>query len=242
MHRFFITQGINEESLIISDIEQFHHLKNVLRLKAGEEITVFDSQGNECICSIKELNKKQAVLSVKARKRAEDKKIKTTIACAIPKQARMDDIMDYLTQLGVDTIIPMETERVIVKLEPAQKDTRIERWKRLARSAAQQSQRNSVPLIGPVTSIESVISGSQDFDLKLIPTLAGETRHIKEVLAESKVSNILVLIGPEGDFTPQEIELAKNAGFIPVSLGESVLRVSTAAIAVMSYIKFSSAI
>lgn len=239
MHRFFITQEVSADSITISNQEQLHHLRDVLRLKVNDEVVVSDGKGNEYVCSIEELNKKQAVLTVKSKRQSKARKIKITIACSIPKKDKMDDIIDNLTQLGADSIIPMETDRVIVKLEPDKREARFERWKRIALSAAQQSQRNSIPLIEPVTSIKDVVSHSQDFDLKLIPTLSGETKHIKEVLAEAKPRSILVLIGPEGDFTPEEVELAKNAGFVPVSLGDSVLRVSTAAIAVMSYLRLS---
>ncbi len=240
MHRFYIGKEIDEDNLSISDAEQFHHIKDVLRLKVNDEVIVFDNRGNEYICAITELNKKQAMLAIKARKRAGTKKIKITVACAIPKKAKMDEIIDNLTQLGVDSIIPMETKRVIIKLDDSKREAKLQRWRRIAQSAAEQSQRNTVPIVEPVTGIESVITHSQDFDLKLIPTLAGERKPIREAITESRPSHILVLIGPEGDFTPEEIRRAENAGFVPVSLGESVLRVGTAAAAVVSYIRLSS--
>jgi len=239
MHRFYVGQKIDNDAISISDAEQLHYLKDVLRLKVNDEVIIFDGKGNEYVCSITGLNRKQVVFTVKASKRTESKKFKLTVACAIPKMAKMDEIINNLTQLGVDCIIPMETDRVIVKLDNSKKEARLKRWRKIAQSAAQQSQRGSMPLIEPITRIETVLSRSQDFDLKLIPTLSGERKHLKEVLAESKPGNILVLIGPEGDFTPQEIERAKSAGFIPISLGDSVLRVETAAIAVASFIKLS---
>lgn len=240
MHRFYIAEVINEGKVSISDTEQLHHLRDVLRLKVNDEVIVFDSTGSEYTCFITELSKKQAILTVTARKRAETKKLKITIACAIPKKAGMDEIVNNLTQLGVDSIIPMGTERVIIRLDDSKKEAKLRRWRRIAQSAAQQSQRNCLPLIMPIMDIQSVVAHSQDFDLKLIPALSGTRKHIREALIESKPSNILVLIGPEGDFTPQEVELAKSAGFIPVSLGDSVLRVGTAATAVASYIKLTT--
>ena len=239
MHRFYVSREIDGDNVSISDAKQLHHLKDVLRLKVNDEVIVVDTGGNEYTCIIVNLNEREAALTVKARKHAGAKKIKSTVACAIPKKADMDEIIDKLTQLGVDSIIPMTTERVIVRLDDSKKEARLSRWRRIAQSAAQQSQRNSIPLVEPITTFKSVISRAQDFDLKLIPTLSGERKLIKEVITQYKPSNILILIGPEGDFTPQEIELARSAGFIPVSLGDSVLRVSTAAIAVMSYIKLS---
>ncbi len=238
MHRFYVAQKVEQDIIGITDVEQLHHIRDVLRLKVDDEIIIFDNKGNEYTGTITELDKKQAVLTLKASKSAENRPIKITVACALPKKGKIDEVIDNLTQLGVDRIIPMTTKRVIVRLEDSKKAARLQRWRKIAQSAAQQSQRNSIPLIEPITSANGVLARSHDFDLKLIPTLSGK-KHIKEVLAESKPSNILVLIGPEGDFSPQEIELAKSEGFIPVSLGNSVLRVDTAAIAVASYINLS---
>lgn len=247
MHRFY-TERVNGDTAFISDAGQLHHLKDVLRLKAGDEVVLFDLQGNEYTGSIQELRAGQALLTVKGRKRATVPKTGITVAGAIPKQAKMDEIIDSLTQLGVDRVIPMLTERVVVRLDESRKVARLERWRRIAESVAEQSRRNTVPLISPITSIESVISHSEDFDLKLIPTLPfredaqggrGERKSLREVLTGLLPRQVLVLIGPEGDFTPNEVEMAMSAGFIPVSLGDTVLRVSTAAIAVVSYIRLA---
>ena len=239
MHRFYLAKKINGDTIVISDAEQLHHLRGVLRLKMNDEVAVFDDAGNEFTCRITGLSKSQAALRVHSKKTMQSNKVKLTIACAIPKMGKMDDIVDSLTQLGVDAIIPMQTERVVVSLDGGKREAKLERWRKIARSAAEQSQRNSIPRIEPVTSLETVISQSQDYDLKLIPALFDERKPIKEVLTKSKAGNILVLVGPEGDFTPEEIELAKGAGFIPVSMGDSVLRVATAAIAVASFIRLS---
>ncbi|MGZ4090662.1 MAG: RsmE family RNA methyltransferase, partial [Bacteroidia bacterium] len=117
-------------------------------------------------------------------------------------------------QLGVDRIIPMRTERVVVKLDSAGAESRLKRWQKIAQSAAQQSQQARIPIIEPVTNIRDVVLNSQDYDLKLIPHLTGERRLIKDILAESRPKNILVLIGPEGDFTLEEVALALGNGFI----------------------------
>ena len=238
MHRFYVDR-VDGDKISISDAEQLHHLKDVLRLKVSDGVIVFDSEGNEYAGVIDGVDKKQAVIKVIASKPARSHKMKLTIACAIPKGDRMDDIIDQLTQLGVERIIPMGTERVVVKLDDAKKEARLKRWRKIAQNAARQSQRNSFPLIEPVSDIASVIAQSQDYDLKLIPNLTGERKFIKDVLAAARPKNVLVLIGPEGDFTPEEVNLALQAGFVPVSLGDTVLRVATAAVAVASYIKFA---
>lgn len=239
MHRFYlVSQNISGDKIIISDKTQIHHLVDVLRLKIDKRLIVFDEKGNEYKCAIKEFFKDKAILEIKEKIPSLKKvEIKITVACAIPKKSKMDDIIDKLTQLGVTRIIPLLTERVIVKLDKHKRISRLTRWKKIAQNSSQQSQRSTVPVIEPISDIEEALSGVRDFDLKLIPTLVNERRHLKDVLLSLKPSNILVFIGPEGDFTPKEVKMAIKAGCVPVTLGELVLRVDTAAIAVASFIR-----
>ena len=238
MHRFYI-EKIDGNSITLTDPEKLHHLRDVLRLKAGDAIVVFDRAGQEYKATISAIGKKQAELNLTSLNVRRSNNTRLTIACAIPKGSRMDDIIDYLTQLGIEHIIPVLTDRVVVKLDSAAMQARLLRWRKIAQSAAQQCQRSSVPVISPVTDVKDVIADSQDFDLKLIPHLSGERTLIKDMLVKSHPKNIIVLIGPEGDFTPEEVSLALHNGFLPVSLGDTVLRVATAAIAIAGYIKFA---
>ena len=221
----------------ISDWAQLHHLKDVLRLKVKDEVEIADSAGNCYAGVITAIGKKQAEVRVALKEAAREAAVILTIACAIPKGGRFDDTVDFLTQLGVERIIPMRTERVVVKLDDIKAAEKHRRWLKIAQSAAQQSRRNKVPDIGPVTDFKDIVSGAKDYGLKLIPHLTGERKPIREILGESPAKNIIVLIGPEGDFTPEEVALALDNGFLPVSLGDTVLRVAAAAIAVAGYIK-----
>ncbi len=237
MHRFRTGQITTGDTISISDSGQIHHLKDVLRLAAGDEVTVFDDT-SECRCTIDHLSRQEIVLRVKARKQASEPPAKLTIACALPKKG-LDEIIDKLTQLGVDTIIPMHTERVVVKLDAERNRERAVRWRRLAQSAAEQSQRSNIPVVKGLTGFSEVIAAAADYNLKLIPHLTGERQRISEVIKENRAGSIIVLIGPEGDFTPEEVQQAVAAGFIPVSLGRLVLRVNTAAVAVAAYLKMA---
>jgi 16S rRNA (uracil1498-N3)-methyltransferase len=238
MHRFYIDH-VQGEKVSLTDTEQLHHLKDVLRLKVNDEVSIFDGEGNDYAGVITGIGKRQVEIKVKQVRSANKMSIKLTVACAIPKGSRMDEVIDYLTQLGVERIIPMRTERVVVKLDSAKTEARLKRWQKIAQSAAQQSQRSSIPVIEAAARFEDVILNSQDYDLKLIPNLSGERKPIKEVVAETRPKDVIVLVGPEGDFTAEEVGLALSQGFIGVSLGDTVLRVATAAIAVASYIKFA---
>ncbi len=239
MHRLYI-ERVNSDSVIISDTEQLHYLRDVLRLKIGDDIMVFDNAGNSYRSKITSWDKKQLTLAVNPVTPRRPSRVNLTIACAIPKGSRMDEVIDQLTQIGVRKIIPMITDRVVVKLDDAKKSARLERWEKIAKSAVAQSQRSDIPVIAPITQIEDVILNSQAHDLKLIPHLTGNRQLIRQVVSGTGQANILALIGPEGDFAEEEVELALNNGFVPVSLGSTVLRVATAAVAVASYLKFAT--
>jgi 16S rRNA (uracil1498-N3)-methyltransferase len=240
MHRLYCpSKNISSDKIIIEEREQIHHAKDVLRLRINEEVTIFDDKGNEYRSILENALPRSLTFKIKERYKinSHPAKIKITVACAIPKAGRMDEIIDKLTQLGVDRIIPLQTERVIVKLDKHKKLLRQERWKKIALNASLQSQRNTIPLIEPIKDIRQVLSTAEDFDLKLIPTLTGERKSLKDILEKSKPKNILVLIGPEGDFTEKELELAKSRGCISVSLGDLVLRIETAAVVTVSFIR-----
>ncbi|MDD5408794.1 MAG: RsmE family RNA methyltransferase [Candidatus Omnitrophica bacterium] len=242
MNRFFVDKtDVKDKNITLKDPEQLHHLRDVLRIKLFEQIAVFDNCGNEYIAAVVEIGPAAAKLEIKEKKPPRDASLDLTVACAIPKKVKMDDIVDKLTQLGVECIIPLETERVIVRLDKQKKIQRFQRWEKIALSAAKQSQGNKLTVIKPVAALKDLLLSVDDFDLKLMPTLEGKRKSLKDALSRERgnIKKIIVLIGPEGDFTPQEVVLAIRAGFLPVSLGERVLRVDTAAIAAASFIKLN---
>ncbi len=237
MNRFYIDKPVYGGKISFSDPEQLHHMKNVLRLKPGDQVVVFDNEGNVWVSIINSIKRKEAILEIKERKPPQPgANTKISIACAVPKQSRMDDIIDKLTQLGVDSIIPLVTERANIQREDM-KESRLMRWKKIARSAAEQSGRNRLPLISPIKKISEVLEQAAKYDLKLVPTLTVASQPIREVLPDQLPANTLVLIGPEGDFSLEEVQLILKAGYQPVSLGPTVLRVETAALAVASFLR-----
>jgi 16S rRNA (uracil1498-N3)-methyltransferase len=239
MNRFFcLRKDVAQDNIVINDLGQCHHIRDVLKLKLKEKVVVFDEGGQEYNCIISDIGDK-VHLKIQSLIFPPQGKVlpKLTIACAIPKKAKTDDIIDKLVQLGVYRFIPLKTERVVVKLDKHKEDLRLQRWKKIALSAAKQSQRASLLVIDNVTEFKDLIAKSNDFDLKLIPCLSDERINLKDTLTGAAPSNIIVLIGPEGDFSDKEVQSAKNAGFIPVSLGDLVLRVDTAAVSVASFIR-----
>ena len=242
MYRFFSPiQNISDYKIIISDKRQAHYLKDVLRLKIKDKVIAFDEKQNSYNCLIVKILSDKIILDIKKTTQplGNQNRASLAIACAIPKKSNMDDIIDKLTQLGVERIIPLKTKRVIVNLDEEKSQLRLIRWQKIAQSAAQQSQRITLPIIEPIQDIKEAIAESKDYDLKLIPTLSGQRKGLREVLEKYKPRSILVFIGPEGDFTEDEVSLAKLAGCVPISLGSLVLRVETAAVAVASFIRLN---
>ena len=232
-------QAFEGKYVILSEHNQIHYLCNVLRLGVGDGLFVFDGQGNEYKCQIKESSKRKMKLLIREKvKMKPEQKMKLTIACALPKQKnRFDDLIDKLSQLGVDRIVPMITERVILRWDLEQKQRYYQRWNKISQQACNQSGRNTLPIIEPVNEINKIINNFESYDLRVISTVVEKKITLKELISNSNYRDILILIGPEGDFTDQELTHAQRQGFIPVSLGDLVLRVDTAAIAVAALIR-----
>ncbi|MBU1125564.1 MAG: 16S rRNA (uracil(1498)-N(3))-methyltransferase [Candidatus Omnitrophica bacterium] len=238
MHKFFVPrENIRAQEAVITDKKDIHHLKDVLRLRKGSSILLSDGENSEYTAWIKNMASSEVFLSIQKRQAYPCAcNYLLTVACAIPKQSRFDDIVDKLTQLGVARIIPLETQRSVVRIDKKKKMLRQQRWQRIALSAAQQSRRADIPVVAPVMKIEEVLSEGTAYALKIIAALCEKRRTLKEIISPCTHRNILILIGPEGDFTEKEIAGAEAKGCIPVSVGANVLRVDTAAIAVASFI------
>ncbi len=243
MHRFFCSrEDFSRGKVVIRDHEQVHHAKNVLRIKIGDRVIVSDGEGGEYQCSVITLSQDsiQCKLSGEKLLGSSRKSFSITVACALPKQG-MDNIIDKLTQLGVDRIIPIETMRVIKRVHKESQGGLLRRWEKIALNSSQQSQRTILPVIEEIVDLEAVLDKQAHYDLKLIPTLLGERITLREALSKvEKYTNILLFIGPEGDFSPEEVALALRYGCLPITLGERVLRVETAAVAVVSFLQLFS--
>ena len=238
MRKIFVSsRNIIGGKITISDKEKIHHIRDVLRLAINDEMIVCDDEGNQLLCAITAIAP-QLILRLKKKMQppVSESKVRLTVACALPKKSTIDDIIEKLTQVGVERVIPMTTERVVVAFDEEKKQVRLARWRTIALNASEQSQRNDLPVVEPITDLKTVLASSDDYDLKLLFTLPGTRTSLKKILQQIKSKNILVLIGPEGDFTDEEIEAAKKSGCIAVSLGNLVLRVETAAVAAASFI------
>lgn len=201
----------------------------VLRRRVGSSVIVLDGKENEYKGIIKSIDKHKVIIEIKNRLKATFlDRLKITLACCVPKGTRFDSIVEKTTELGVERIIPLIARNSVVRLD---KDTpKITRWMRIVKNASEQSKRATIPRIDEVTTFRELTSFVKSFDLALLACLKEKSRQLKDVLESSKFKSVLIIIGPEGDFTDEEIGLATKSGCLPVSLGTRTLRVDTAAI------------
>jgi len=232
MHRFFVTKG-QLPDLTGSDV---HHIRDVLRLKAGDALELLDGTGKVYAAKISEIGKNKITCEIISSKPEESEpKVKVTIAQSLPKSSKMDFIIEKCTELGVHQIIPMLTERTVVK------SPKIERWLKIAKEAAEQSGRAVIPEITSLMNFEEVLKLRNQFDQALIPWELEKAHTLKKHFTDIPISrcpDILIMIGPEGGFSQKEVASAEAAGFIPISLGKRILRTETAGMAVLSAIMF----
>ncbi len=236
--RFFIsTDQVIDQHITISG-EDVRHIATVLRMKTGDELLLCDGEGTEYSAKIARVSKSEITTEVKARSKREIRYPLVTLCQGLPKSDKMDWIVQKSTELGVASLIPLVTERAIVKIRDEEK--RVARWQKIAREAAMQSNRPDIPKVGAVTAFKDFLRtlNPEPRTLLLLPWEEG-TVPIKEILrANPGIKNIIVLIGPEGGFSAQEAEMSKEKGFHLVSLGQNILRTETAAVAVLSMIGY----
>ncbi|MCE2401210.1 16S rRNA (uracil(1498)-N(3))-methyltransferase [Candidatus Poribacteria bacterium] len=228
MHTFYAppTQ-INEEIATITGLEQ-HHLRNVLRLEPGDTIRIVDGEGSICIGEIYKMNAEATEAKVLRRNFHERNRPVLTLFQALPKNDKMELILQKTTELGVTRIVPMNTERSLQK--PSQ--NRYERWHRVVLSATKQCKRAWLPELHEVQEFGECLNMIQKYTRSLIFWENEKQQHIKAVLREApKVESIAFLVGPEGSFTDKEVNAAIENGCISVTVGSNTLRTETAAIA-----------
>ncbi|MBI5149665.1 MAG: 16S rRNA (uracil(1498)-N(3))-methyltransferase [Candidatus Omnitrophica bacterium] len=236
MHRFYCPQSnLQEPEVIITDPKELHHLRNVLRLKKGDTLTIFNDQGEEATGRVENIQSNKVTVAVESVRQAGAALPALVLACAVPKKSKFEWIIEKATELGVDEIIPLKTKRTELGLSGERLARKTIRYRDVAVNAAKQSQRLRVPVIHPVTDFAPALRSFSRGTTVFIPSLpegeGGERKNILEALkAVPAPSRVAFLIGPEGDFTPEEYALARERGCVAVSLGETVLKVETAAI------------
>lgn len=238
MHRFYATCRDIRDNIITIRGSDVNHIRNVLRMRKGDELIICDGQGKDYYCIIDsadgEAVSAQIISSVQSDRELPSK---ITLFQGLPKADKMEQIIQKAVELGVYEIIPVMTARSIVKLDDKKREAmKLKRWQAIAESAAKQSQRGIIPVVGAVTDFKAALEQTKAMDMAIIPYENERgmkaTRAVMDSLAGYKT--IGVFIGPEGGFEEQEVSLAKDSGIIPVSLGRRILRTETAGICALS--------
>lgn len=241
MHHFFVSPEQIDEQFVTIRGNDVNHIKNVLRMKAGEELLVSNGLDRDYFCQIETITDEE----IKAKILQEDfegTELPTELYLfqGLPKADKMELIIQKAVELGVKEIIPVATKRCVVKLDDKKEASKLKRWQAISESAAKQSRRMIIPEISPVMTFKEAINRASTFDMGIIPYEnfkdMDETRNILKGVG--KAMKIGIFIGPEGGFEESEIQYAMDNGIKPISLGKRILRTETAGLAILSVLMF----
>ena len=256
MHRFYIAaEHWNPDALILRDTEA-HHARDVLRMKPGEKAVLFNGQGSEVTAEATEVGREEIRFQKIQETRTDPLRCRIVLGQAIPKGKNMDLIVQKAVEIGAAEIVPLISERTIVDLDPNSAAQKQAKWQQVAIEAAKQCGQNWLPTVQTPSKVKDFFTSSPtreagsfprtslDRDLRLIGSLQPDAQHLKAILTRyvadhrDRPRDVLILIGPEGDFTPAELSLAKSHGCQPITLGPIILKVETAAIYCLSVLSY----
>lgn len=241
MQHFFVPPSQVEDGEIQIHGSDVNHMKNVLRMRPGEEVMVSDGNNRMYRCRILDYPGESARLEILEEQPA-DTELPSRIYLfqGLPKQEKMELIVQKAVELGVCQVIPVEMKRCVVKLDLRKAAKKVQRWQQIAESAAKQAGRGYIPRIREVMSFEEALELAGELDVRLIPyELAKGMDHTRSVIGKIRPGeSIGIFIGPEGGFEKEEVERARQAGALPVTLGKRILRTETAGMAVLSILMY----
>lgn len=232
MFNFFAKEAPDTGKRFYISGADYNHIKNVLRLKEGDDILV-SYENCSHLCSLENFSGDfVSAVIIKENYKSTELPVKLHLFQGLPKADKLELIIQKCTELGISEITPVEMSRCIVKLDEKKKKSKTERWQSIAESAAKQSKRNLIPKINSPLSLKEVAKSQGDFDLFLVPYeneegMKGTVKILSKIKSGMSVG---ILIGPEGGFDEEEIQMLKEAGCLTLSLGKRILRTETAAI------------
>ncbi len=246
MYQFFVESGqmnINDKRVVITGTD-VKHIKNVLRMKAGEEISVSNGEdGREYRCGIVSLEEDRVVCELRFIKEENaELPVRVYLFQCLPKADKMELIIQKAVELGACGIIPVSAKRCVVKLDEGKAAAKVKRWQGIAEAAAKQSKRGIIPEVSGVVSFRRAVEMAAAMDVGIIPyELAENMGKTREIIGGLKgEQSVAVFIGPEGGFEEQEIRMAAEKGIRPVTLGRRILRTETAGMTVLAWIGYET--
>ena len=241
MTRFFVSPEEMISDQVILSGENATHAK-VLRLKPGENILICDGQGNECICSVEDFSDGKLKVNVlKRQNSSSEAAIKASVYVAFPKSDKLEHVIQKATELGAYEIVTFPSSRCIAKLTDKDKVKKLERWQKIAASAAEQSGRGRIPDVIILSSYKDALKHAVDSSDKAILFYENETAVTLHMALENKsFSSISLITGPEGGLDPAEITIAKEKGVEICTLGKRILRCETAPLCALSAVMYAT--
>lgn len=242
MYQFFVEPNQIQGNRVVICGNDVNHIKNVLRMKIGEELSVSNGvDDKEYRCHIEEFTEEEVICTLRFVKESDvELPAKIYLFQGLPKADKMELIVQKAVELGVYEIIPVSTKRCVVKLDEKKAAGKVSRWQGIAEAAAKQSKRGVIPTVHSVMSYKEAISYAKTMDCKLIPyEMAENMSHTKELIAKIEPGqSVAIFIGPEGGFEESEIQLALEADISPITLGKRILRTETAGFTVLAFIMY----
>ena len=236
MNRFFTEEPIVNNTVTLTD-DSVHHIKNVIKLTEAEQLILVKNK-KELLCRIDKIEKNSIIVTVlEELESAAENPFAITLFQGIPKGDKMEFIVEKAVETGATEIVPLKMHRSIAKIEGKDVAKKVERFQKIAKSAAQQSGRLVIPLVSEPKTAKQV--DWSRFDLKLLCYEDEGKTTLKEVVKNtSSHENIAVVIGPEGGIAPEEVSYFTEAGFCAVSLGSRILRTETAGIYALANLQY----
>lgn len=241
MYHFFVTPAQIMDGYAVITGQDVNHIRNVLRMKAGEQVGIRDGISRNYVCELETIGSEE----IRARILSEETDsselpARLYLFQGLPKSDKMELIIQKAVELGVYQIIPVATRRAVVKLDKKKEESKVKRWNAIAESAAKQSGRMLVPEVTGVMTLKEAYDYAGAFDVNLIPyELAEGMAETRQVLAAIRPGmQVGIFIGPEGGFDVEEVEQAIAAGIHPITLGRRILRTETAGMTTLSILMF----
>ena len=242
MSRFFVApENVGVEYITIENREDLHHMNKVLRLKAGDEIDVSDGDMWEYHGKILSLEPECCQVEILDKQKfSAEPETKITLFQGIPKQGKMELIVQKAVELGVYQVIPVAMKRSVVRLDDKKAAKKADRWNSIAESAAKQAGRSRIPEVTMPLSYNEALKMAEELDVTLLPyELAGGMEVTREVIRQIKSGqSVGIFIGPEGGFEPEEVDAAVSMGAKVITLGRRILRTETAGLATLAVLMF----
>lgn len=240
MTRFFVTADeVSSDFLVLTGSNAAH--AKVLRLKCGEKVAVCDGNGNECICTISDISNDQVCLVVNKRQQSfSEARVRVSVYMAFAKGDKLEHVIQKATELGASEIIAFPSARCVSRPDDKSLNKKLERWKKIAESAAEQSGRGCVPEVLVMPSYKETLKRAAEADIPILFYENERATTLKMTLQSKEYASVSLLTGPEGGLEPREVEEAMEAGLHICTLGTRILRCETAPLCALSAVMYDA--